>query len=399
MWLLQGPPAFLNPPSGAQNENLLIVLAPRDISLCSALHCTVVLSCWYHGWSVSCGASCMVPPEPAASVRGACGWKALHTGCAQAGRLEKDAHGVPSLPPTNTLYLLPVELCGGRFFAVSWEHWDCLVLLRSVWGGRTRCVLLSPPAILPCFPAHSTHVSCGAAVRASLSYFWSSCKNVTLLVCEAQWEGKVFCWARMEGKWSLLDSFLLWSALAVSLLPHSSCPLALFGVLGSTISLLTPLPEWDLQWWGALLPFPLLASPTHPRAALSHLVFLLSSALHPQHHGARWAPGALLLEVSRSSARGWASRAGWAAGVCVPSGWGCVCVCTSLLVLLSGLRLFVYYCNAYVCFAATQSCEEKLLAWDSPGQTLELERARSEPLLTPVVPFVLNSAPCKLAAG
>ncbi|XP_009700152.1 PREDICTED: calcium/calmodulin-dependent protein kinase type II subunit gamma-like, partial [Phaethon lepturus] len=42
---------------------------------------------------------------------------------------------------------------------------------------------------------------------------------------------------------------------------------------------------------------------------------------------------------------------------------------------------------------ATQSCEEKLLAWDSPGQTLELERARSEPLLTPVVPFVLNRAP------
>ncbi|XP_064369919.1 calcium/calmodulin-dependent protein kinase type II subunit gamma isoform X8 [Dromaius novaehollandiae] len=44
---------------------------------------------------------------------------------------------------------------------------------------------------------------------------------------------------------------------------------------------------------------------------------------------------------------------------------------------------------------ATQSCEEKLLAWDSPGQTLELERARSEPLLTPVVPFVLNSAPLR----
>ncbi|KAM9273498.1 calcium/calmodulin-dependent protein kinase type II subunit gamma isoform 4-T5 [Morus bassanus] len=44
---------------------------------------------------------------------------------------------------------------------------------------------------------------------------------------------------------------------------------------------------------------------------------------------------------------------------------------------------------------ATQSCEEKLLAWDSPGQTLELERARSEPLLTPVVPFVLNCAPLR----
>ncbi|XP_032838089.2 calcium/calmodulin-dependent protein kinase type II subunit gamma isoform X2 [Tyto alba] len=49
-----------------------------------------------------------------------------------------------------------------------------------------------------------------------------------------------------------------------------------------------------------------------------------------------------------------------------------------------------------LCFSATtQSCEEKLLAWDSPGQTLELERARSEPLLTPVVPFVLNCAPLR----
>ncbi|RMC11644.1 hypothetical protein DUI87_11766 [Hirundo rustica rustica] len=44
---------------------------------------------------------------------------------------------------------------------------------------------------------------------------------------------------------------------------------------------------------------------------------------------------------------------------------------------------------------ATQSCEEKLHAWDSPGQTLELERARSEPLLTPVVPFVLNQTPLR----
>ncbi|XP_053926870.1 calcium/calmodulin-dependent protein kinase type II subunit gamma isoform X6 [Cuculus canorus] len=49
-----------------------------------------------------------------------------------------------------------------------------------------------------------------------------------------------------------------------------------------------------------------------------------------------------------------------------------------------------------LCFSATtKSCEEKLLAWDSPGQTLELERARSEPLLTPVVPFVLNRAPLR----
>nr|XP_033796381.1 calcium/calmodulin-dependent protein kinase type II subunit gamma isoform X6 [Geotrypetes seraphini] len=44
---------------------------------------------------------------------------------------------------------------------------------------------------------------------------------------------------------------------------------------------------------------------------------------------------------------------------------------------------------------ATQSCEEKLLAWDSPGQTVELERAQSEPILTPVVPFSLNGAPLR----
>ncbi|XP_026566740.1 calcium/calmodulin-dependent protein kinase type II subunit gamma isoform X5 [Pseudonaja textilis] len=40
---------------------------------------------------------------------------------------------------------------------------------------------------------------------------------------------------------------------------------------------------------------------------------------------------------------------------------------------------------------ATLSYEEKLLAWDSPGQTVELDRARSEPVLTPVVPFAFNS--------
>ncbi|XP_044276079.1 calcium/calmodulin-dependent protein kinase type II subunit gamma isoform X9 [Varanus komodoensis] len=43
----------------------------------------------------------------------------------------------------------------------------------------------------------------------------------------------------------------------------------------------------------------------------------------------------------------------------------------------------------------TQSCEEKLLAWDSPGQTVELDRAQSEPVLTPVVPFALNSPPLR----
>ncbi|XP_040293060.1 calcium/calmodulin-dependent protein kinase type II subunit gamma isoform X9 [Bufo bufo] len=41
---------------------------------------------------------------------------------------------------------------------------------------------------------------------------------------------------------------------------------------------------------------------------------------------------------------------------------------------------------------ATQSCEEKILAWESPGQTLEVEHAQAEPLLTPVVPFSLSSS-------
>ncbi|KAL7990336.1 hypothetical protein Chor_013766 [Crotalus horridus] len=40
---------------------------------------------------------------------------------------------------------------------------------------------------------------------------------------------------------------------------------------------------------------------------------------------------------------------------------------------------------------ATLSYEEKLLAWDSSGQTVELDRAQSEPVLTPVVPFAFNS--------
>ncbi|XP_041424797.1 calcium/calmodulin-dependent protein kinase type II subunit gamma isoform X20 [Xenopus laevis] len=41
---------------------------------------------------------------------------------------------------------------------------------------------------------------------------------------------------------------------------------------------------------------------------------------------------------------------------------------------------------------AAQSCEKTLLAWDSPGQTLELEPAQSEPMLTPVVPFSLSNS-------
>ncbi|XP_066475116.1 calcium/calmodulin-dependent protein kinase type II subunit gamma isoform X5 [Tiliqua scincoides] len=49
----------------------------------------------------------------------------------------------------------------------------------------------------------------------------------------------------------------------------------------------------------------------------------------------------------------------------------------------------------YSATTATQSCEEKLLAWDSPGQTVELDRAQSEPVLTPVVPFALNSRPLR----
>lgn len=62
---------------------------------------------------------------------------------------------------------------------------------------------------------------------------------------------------------------------------------------------------------------------------------------------------------------------------------------------------FYFYFNACICFAATAtlSYEEKLLAWDSPGQTEELDRAQSEPVLTPVVPFAFNSLSCKLAVN
>ncbi|OCT71920.1 calcium/calmodulin-dependent protein kinase type II subunit gamma isoform X1 [Xenopus laevis] len=42
--------------------------------------------------------------------------------------------------------------------------------------------------------------------------------------------------------------------------------------------------------------------------------------------------------------------------------------------------------------STAQSCEKTLLAWDSPGQTLELEPAQSEPMLTPVVPFSLSNS-------
>ncbi|KAM5140769.1 calcium/calmodulin-dependent protein kinase type II subunit gamma isoform 4-T4 [Mantella aurantiaca] len=41
---------------------------------------------------------------------------------------------------------------------------------------------------------------------------------------------------------------------------------------------------------------------------------------------------------------------------------------------------------------ASQSCEEKVLAWESPGQTLEIEHAQPEPMLTPVVPFSLSNS-------
>ncbi|XP_053547967.1 calcium/calmodulin-dependent protein kinase type II subunit gamma isoform X21 [Bombina bombina] len=40
----------------------------------------------------------------------------------------------------------------------------------------------------------------------------------------------------------------------------------------------------------------------------------------------------------------------------------------------------------------THSCEEKLIAWDSPGQTLEIEPAQSEPVLTPIVPFSVSTS-------
>ncbi|MEE6488435.1 hypothetical protein FKM82_015230 [Ascaphus truei] len=63
--------------------------------------------------------------------------------------------------------------------------------------------------------------------------------------------------------------------------------------------------------------------------------------------------------------------------------------------LMPGSIIFAYLyflLLILVYFTATQSCEDKLLAWDSPGQTLELERTQSEPVLTPVVQFSLNGS-------
>lgn len=79
--------------------------------------------------------------------------------------------------------------------------------------------------------------------------------------------------------------------------------------------------------------------------------------------------------------------------MCSVTVW-CDCAC----VQHSPYFTFSFYFNACICFAATatQSCEEKFLAWDNPGQTVELDRAQSEPVLTPVVPFALNNRPCKL---
>ncbi|XP_053306538.1 calcium/calmodulin-dependent protein kinase type II subunit gamma isoform X1 [Spea bombifrons] len=41
---------------------------------------------------------------------------------------------------------------------------------------------------------------------------------------------------------------------------------------------------------------------------------------------------------------------------------------------------------------ATMSCEDKLLAWESPGHTLEIEHPQREHVLTPVVPFSHSSS-------
>lgn len=64
MWLLEHPPAFLNPPSGAQNENVLIVLALRDISavLYIALWCSVAGTMVDQPAVVSSACSLLNPP-------------------------------------------------------------------------------------------------------------------------------------------------------------------------------------------------------------------------------------------------------------------------------------------------------------------------------------------------
>lgn len=203
-----------------------------------------------------------------------------------------------------------------------------------------------------------------------------------------------------NGREMISSPFCSELSITASLLPRSSCSWRgpawspeeqQRAVRGSV------LPPRSSPGWCAVVWLPCFLSPSLPPRTCPLLL------CHPpgQRELSRRAPPALR-GVPHGTGCGAerAQLAGTGASLCA-HGLGLACVCISVLVfiLLSGLRSFVHYFNAYVCFAATQSCEEKLLAWDSPGQTLELERARSEPLLTPVVPFVHSSAPCKLAAG
>lgn len=137
------------------------------------------------------------------------------------------------------------------------------------------CLLLSPPFFLIYFSAHSISISYNeAAQRFSVTYFWSSSKDVQ---SADSWGaiGKVFCPDRMEGKWYLLKSFLQWTA--HDCLTPSSCSYyqglpwnaeqCQFTSLpsGAALSHSPAVLSWDLQWFR--LPFPFTRTCT--RAALS----------------------------------------------------------------------------------------------------------------------------------
>lgn len=126
--------------------------------------------------------------------------------------------------------------------------------------------------------------------------------------------------------------------LAVSLLPHSSCPQALLGALGAP-SPCSPLSPSEICSDGVLCCLSLC----------SHLLLTLvllrptRCSRSPQHRGARCAPGALLLEAPAAEVAELAGlresafpRAG---AVCafVLLCWFCflVCVCLFIIVMLT----------------------------------------------------------------
>lgn len=181
--------------------------------------------------------------------------------------------------------------------------------------------------------------------------------------------GKVFCPARMEGKWSLLKSFLLCTVHrcffinSFLLLIARPC-LVLWGVpnhssakWGSILPPCSPL-SWDLQWFGCPT-----FSPLH-----SYLVLALMLLCHysDQCLGHPWTTSAALVsfllcsEGSSAPVPGWSplssARPSWCVtearervevagmwmSLCAHQGWGCVCLYFFVGFYFAFWFLFVY---------------------------------------------------------